>query len=703
LISSILVKTLMDHRYFHGIRTMAAEVMAHSAKESLDWIGLFHLKKAFQELFCIPGSPMTRSNNFSDRSQYLIQCAIPKAIAQIKSVDGRAPMEVKRFLLDAMRYNDNRGNDYSDDHYLATLMSCLAQSLVIRKKSAADHAPELSMTDEAEQTDFERKALEELGRHQRLDEWIPTYQNIYTTTALDCALELQRHRVSPLKTSEFLQYTRISNADNVRIKAWNCLIHLGSLRKDSIIKYIIHDIQTDPSPYFRSALLRIVEFALGQMALGDDFKPEKVSDPSSVLDVDMGEEQSARENALSRRKLDGALRALKLDLTGNEALKSSLENALRSKTTSVRDVADLLEICTILYIPKSEMKIVCKMPKAWRIHHLGNGKLRFYQPGHYRWKLPKRLESLPALQAVAPTAQAVPPPPPPITLIPLNVPAQKPKLSISLGKKKTLDMNATTTPTSAPERKQSTVLPPKPPTPAPVPEAKRPTLIVPPQPKSASPATTPAARATPIPSPTQTPVPLPSAPIQAPPKRPTPTPAPTQAQPKRPTPAPPSGPPTPAPTSQPPPSRAPSRTPSERTTVTAQKQFLVSLKLPPSKLAKWPHEPTRTSKPSNTAPQKLKLNFGAAKRKAENIGDAGERDLKRQQSIVALNGKAETNGVHGFQAESRDASASTNTSARSTPAPPSGPTAPVSGKPRMILKFKFRDGRAPPWLKRNGK
>ena len=96
LISTFLVKTLMDNRYFHGIRTMAAMVLAQSALKRTEWVGLFHLKKAFRELFCLPNSPMTRSNDFSDRSMYLIQCAIPRAIAKIKGEDGRSPLEAKR-------------------------------------------------------------------------------------------------------------------------------------------------------------------------------------------------------------------------------------------------------------------------------------------------------------------------------------------------------------------------------------------------------------------------------------------------------------------------------------------------------------------------------------------------------------------------------------------------------------------------------
>ena len=111
LVSSIFVRTLMDRRYFHGIRVFAAQSLVLHAKEEVDWVGLYHLERAFQELFCLPNSPMTRSNDFSDRAAYNLQLAIPQAIAQVRDGDGKTPMRVKRFLYDKLKFNDNSNNE----------------------------------------------------------------------------------------------------------------------------------------------------------------------------------------------------------------------------------------------------------------------------------------------------------------------------------------------------------------------------------------------------------------------------------------------------------------------------------------------------------------------------------------------------------------------------------------------------------------
>ena len=111
LVSTVLIRTLMDQRYFHGIRTAAAAVLAKNAKSEVDWIGSFHLEKAFQEFFCYPDSPITRSNDFTDRASYYIQCAIPQAMAKVRNSSGHTPFQSRNFLYEKLKFNDNSNNE----------------------------------------------------------------------------------------------------------------------------------------------------------------------------------------------------------------------------------------------------------------------------------------------------------------------------------------------------------------------------------------------------------------------------------------------------------------------------------------------------------------------------------------------------------------------------------------------------------------
>ena len=130
LVSTVLIRTVMDQRYFHGIRTSAAAVLAKNAKSEVGWIGSFHLEKAFQEFFCYPGSPMTRSNDFTDRASYYIQCAIPQAIAKVRNSNGHTPWESRNFLFEKLKFNDNSNNEVRSSQLL--WMDCILTCLGLR-------------------------------------------------------------------------------------------------------------------------------------------------------------------------------------------------------------------------------------------------------------------------------------------------------------------------------------------------------------------------------------------------------------------------------------------------------------------------------------------------------------------------------------------------------------------------------------------
>ena len=62
---------------------------------------------------------MPRANDFSDRTTYIIQCAIPKAMARIRDINSRVPMNVRRFFVDKLKFNDNSNNEVRTDHMVS--------------------------------------------------------------------------------------------------------------------------------------------------------------------------------------------------------------------------------------------------------------------------------------------------------------------------------------------------------------------------------------------------------------------------------------------------------------------------------------------------------------------------------------------------------------------------------------------------------
>lgn len=267
-------------------------------------------------------------------------------------------------------------------------MSCLAETIsTVGRPSGYDE----DMEEQVAEADFRRHAMEEIRRYQRIDEWIPSFHNVYTTTALDCHLRLMKNWVIPRQMNEFLPYTRFGNADNVRLKAMSCLVELGWLLKPAVARWLLYLLEDDPSPYVRFQLLLILELGVGQIALGELQLDNDVSieNANSLVVEQDNTNQRAAEHA-RKTTVEGALAALKQELEKDPVLARALESALRynisyhsllfhlsnrnhrSRITSFPEVHELVEICSFLYQPEDKHIVKLKFPHYWKVQHLGN-------------------------------------------------------------------------------------------------------------------------------------------------------------------------------------------------------------------------------------------------------------------------------------------------------------------------------------------
>ncbi|RDL33106.1 uncharacterized protein BP5553_08545 [Venustampulla echinocandica] len=424
LVSTFLVRTLMDTRYFHGIRTMAAGLLQKHAALKTGWIGLKHLEKAYHEFFCYPDSKMARSNDFTDKRAYWVETSIPKSLAQIRDTRGDCPKEARQLILDMLRFNDNGNNEYSDNHKVANLLSCLADSLIpVREEGAGEVFKGDDEEEEDEPSQFKTIVLDELDRYRRMDEWIDSYQNIYTTTVLDCKRRLMKAKVIPIEPLDFAQYLHDGTSDFVRIKAFEALMDLGFLTNNAVASLLLNVLSTDSSPYTRHHLFERLFLGLATVASGEN-KPIEPPPPAPNGDVEMQTEEDglivqdasteARQAHIARTtSIFGAVAALKEDLKGNAAIKTALWKAIKSSVIGVYEQRDLLDICNILYEAVESMIVKLKLPCFWKVEYLGKGHLVFKQTGKVR-KAPRKpiLNVKPpkvSLGTAAPPARPAPP------------------------------------------------------------------------------------------------------------------------------------------------------------------------------------------------------------------------------------------------------------------------------------------------------
>ena len=225
---------------------------------------------------------------------------------------------------------------------------------------------------------FYNSCLEEIDRYRRIDEWIPSYHNILSMTALDCTRQLMHRRSIPRTAVQFLRYTQNECRDELRILAFTCLMDLGYHKSDHILKWFLYVLGTDPSPFVRRHLIELLGKTLGAIAIGD--ASTKPSDPTpaeeGLIVLEDHSTTLARQADLARKQtIPGALAALKSELSANEIFKTSLWQAIESPALTLHELGELLEICSLLYDTVNSMVVVLKYPRYWRIRNLGRSTI----------------------------------------------------------------------------------------------------------------------------------------------------------------------------------------------------------------------------------------------------------------------------------------------------------------------------------------
>lgn len=403
LVSTFLIRTLMDTRYFHGIRVMAAEQLKTHATADVKWVGWIQLQKAYQEFFCYPDTKMPRPNDFRDKRAYKVEMAIARGISRIRDVAGHCTKEARKLLLEMLRFNDNSSNAFADYFKIANLLSSLTESL-LPTKDVNNVLHQEEDLDDHETQKFREDVFSELDRYANMDEWANSYQNILTVTVLDCKRRLMEAKVMPPDPLQFARYLHDGTSDFVRIKAFECLIKLGYMATESVGVLLLSVLSTDPSPYTREHLFEIFCLGLATIAFGDDKLVDAV--PSRAIkneapngDVALGADDLYAANdiavddaggliveqdvSLDARKaqiarttsIEGALAALKEELKDKSNLKTALWKAIKSSVIEVHEQTDLLDICYVLYDVEDTWIVKFAYPHYWEIRHLGKVRL----------------------------------------------------------------------------------------------------------------------------------------------------------------------------------------------------------------------------------------------------------------------------------------------------------------------------------------
>ncbi|KAL5612280.1 hypothetical protein BROUX41_000180 [Berkeleyomyces rouxiae] len=476
--STFLIRTLMDTRYFHGIRTMAANLLQLQATEQTEMRGMVQLMESFKHFFCYPGTTSPKPNDFSNKQQYLVQKMIPQALSRVRDKRGKCPMKVQNFLLDLLLYNNNSDNEFSDHFYVSTLITSLAYSFVADNTNQNAFYIRNSEDDERDKEEkaILDRALEQINRFLRMDEWTNSYHNVWTIAGIEAKRVLMKAGVIDTDPIDFVQYLQDETYDEIRVKAFEALVDLGFMAELPILRLLLCCLSTDRSPYIRDKLMKAFAQGLAGIAFGENTRVKPSAKKSKQqgqdversdgmlaidgMDIDteldaegenddmMGDglvvventaqELEARKAMFARKQnLDDAVDALRKEFEENyndveQDIRRAVWKAVNSAMLGISEKLTLLELCSIMFDEGDRFILTLKYPRGWTasrptIKVPGRCLVKFTP--FYRTGLKKQTITIPSKSGSLPTpAQSSPlvgGPPPAEVQTPTPAPLKK--------------------------------------------------------------------------------------------------------------------------------------------------------------------------------------------------------------------------------------------------------------------------------------
>uniref|UniRef100_A0A8C7KX46 Transcription initiation factor TFIID subunit 2 n=1 Tax=Oncorhynchus kisutch TaxID=8019 RepID=A0A8C7KX46_ONCKI len=242
-----LTDILEQDQCFYKVRQGACFCLAKIANSMMStWTGPPAMKSLFTRMFCCKSCPnIVKTNTFISFQSYFLQKTMPVAMAQLRDIQNLCPKDVLNFILDLIKYNDNRKNKFSDNYYRAELIDALTNSLT----------PAISISNEVRTVDNlngdVRLILEEITRSLNMEKLLPSYRNTITVSCLRAIRMLQKNGHIPSDPSLFKSYAEYGHFVDVRVAALEAVVDYtrgmhrtspSEVSRTHPIPYVVHKI-----------------------------------------------------------------------------------------------------------------------------------------------------------------------------------------------------------------------------------------------------------------------------------------------------------------------------------------------------------------------------------------------------------------------------------------------------------------------------
>ncbi|KAG7664263.1 taf2 [[Candida] subhashii] len=411
--ATVLIRTVMDERYFYGVRLAAAEALARFSNDGNGFLGVGYLVRAYKELYCFPGSSIPKSNDFSDFRKYFLQIGIPQILSTVRNQDGEVPFVIKELLLNLVKFNDNTNNSFQDSIYISKLLESLTTTAI----TTSVHSREKTSA-----SVFANNVVTEINRLHKLDRWTPSYQNIIEIACIKQKIRMALAGTIDLSFEDLVYLTQDKYPMEARVEAFRGILQLGGLRNASILRFFLHVVLLNfARPLYRIKLIQVLIDSICYAAM--DGGRSKLDDPefktldklpkergvgggaggggvAEMIIIEEGprSEMDSRRDIYARATIKGAIELLRRDYSIGKGLKSTMWELLHSSLLSLHEKRNLFMIRQILYCEIDSFLVSIPVPslpvaefkKKIVAKNLGGGVVMLKREGRFRIQLPTR-------------------------------------------------------------------------------------------------------------------------------------------------------------------------------------------------------------------------------------------------------------------------------------------------------------------------
>ncbi|KAJ3159722.1 hypothetical protein HDU86_001372 [Geranomyces michiganensis] len=361
---NVLFAFVIDKTAFYGLRMEAAYALAKCVSELGSEALEKYLLKPYRDKYCLGIDDATNAvypkcHDFTELQEYYLKKAAISAISLVRLSEELAPVPCRRLLLDLLKYNDNTGNTFSDNYFVANLLTALGNAFLpaagrTKKRVApkptgplaAGDVEEFSFGGESEDESFGRsngdqsylfaECLAEIHRYRVLDRLIPSYHNSVTIACLEVLLKWMLASLIPVDLSLFLQHSRYQNFLRVRLVALDALFLLDGLSSQPVANFLLDLVADDPVPYVRYHVAKAMA----------EFVEVLAAESTSLIERNEALSSSPENLARVTSKWD----AIRVRIAAREEVAQRVWDMMNSRSVLDHRVRfNLLRFCEYLY------------------------------------------------------------------------------------------------------------------------------------------------------------------------------------------------------------------------------------------------------------------------------------------------------------------------------------------------------------------